>query len=439
MPATSTALLALLGLGGGLLLLSDKDKKKGAVPAGPPGTPEGQYTEDAIAALTEYKETPQGKARYFRDAFIPSLLIQLDRYSAEVTEKTDLGGGQFRITYKLVTPKPGVPSAKAVALAAVQNFGWTVFATLNLWKPDLQGLYMMTAPPNLRAEYATHGKPWAIVLDAAAQPSVPPMPGTPPPGGMPPVPGTTPPGTAPPAPPGGQPPGTTPAPPGGFTVPGTNITIPVPPGIIPGTQPPGTQPPGTQPPGTQPPGTQPPGTAPPTDEQAKCMADIDQHMPATTKQLTCAFLHNPATTADALALAALSFKAQGYPIAAQMAEAQAAKRGGGTPGVTPPGTQPPEQLTAYPFKIRSGDIPYMLASYYTGNGARVKEILAVNPGMKAVTKTVNGKKTTFYQPWNVGDTINLPLSWDVPKKPLPKPGTTQPSGEPYTGVPYTVL
>jgi hypothetical protein len=153
-------------------------------------------------------------------------------------------------------------------------------------------------------------------------------------------------------------------------------------------------------------------------------------MPEQTKSLTCSFIYNPASTVDALNLAALSFKAQGYPKAAAMCEAQAKAKGGGT--TLPPGTTPPGVTADYPFKIRSGDIPYMLASYYTGDGGRVKEILAVNPGMKSVTKTVNGKKTTYYQPWKVGDTIMLPKAWDVPSKPLPKPGTTTASSTPYT-------
>ena len=403
MPATSMGLLLLLGVGAYALL---KGKGGGGgVPAGPPGTPEGEYDEDALAALTRYKDTPQGPARYFRESFVPSLLIQLDRYGVEAVEKKDVGGGNYAITYKLVPPRSGIPSAKAVALAAVTQFGWAVAATLNLWKQDLQGVYMLTLPLEKRASYAKQGTPWAIVLDPTVSLSTPPTtPPTTPPGG-PPVPVPPMPGT----PPGGSTPG-------GFKIPGTDIVIP-----IPGT-----------PPGTTPPGTTPPDVPPPTgtDEYTHCMATIDEHMPEQTKNLSCQFIYAPATSADALNLAAQSFLVQGYPKAAAMATEQAAKKGGGTPGVEPPEVEPPESVNT-PFKIRSGDIPYMLASYYTGDGGRVKEILAVNPGMKSVTKTVDDRKVTYYQPWNVGQIIYLPADWAVPTKPLPKAGTTTASATPY--------
>ena len=75
-----------------------------------------------------------------------------------------------------------------------------------------------------------------------------------------------------------------------------------------------------------------------------------------------------------------------------------------------------QQSGGSPWTIRAGDIASRLALHYTGNGARWKEIPAVNPGMQV--KTHNG--TTTLDPWMVGTKILLPVSWQVwNKKPPP--------------------
>lgn len=66
------------------------------------------------------------------------------------------------------------------------------------------------------------------------------------------------------------------------------------------------------------------------------------------------------------------------------------------------------------FTIRANDNASALAQYYTNNAGRWKEIVNANPGMQVITI----KGITQIRPWNVGDTITLPESWDT-SKPLP--------------------
>lgn len=73
------------------------------------------------------------------------------------------------------------------------------------------------------------------------------------------------------------------------------------------------------------------------------------------------------------------------------------------------------------FTIRSGDLPYKLAQYYTGDSQKFREIPPLNQdvGMRVVHK--NGG--TFLEPWR--GTIKLPLSWKVWSKPLPPTASGQ--------------
>jgi len=385
MPIASGLLLAAMG-GLGLLALRGSGNKGSGTRAGPPGSPEYQYTDDALAGLTEYVNTPQGPVRYFRATFVASILNSLANKGVEVVSKTETS-----ILYRVVS---GASNNAVAFVTASANMGYAVFATLNVWAVDSKDVYILTAPMNDRAKLATHGQPWAALLDKERlqAPVVPTTPATP---GIPPVPNVIPP----------------------------HVSLPAMPG--PGMPGPGMPGPGMPGPGT----TQP---ALPGVTSSACMGQIDAHMPATTKQLSCAFINNPQSSAEALRMAAQAFTLQGYPLAAAMANSEAAKRGATTPGPVPPVPPtmpaPPVVTVDTPYRIRSGDIPYYLARYYTGDGARTKEILAVNGEMKAVTKD----GTTYYQPWNVGSIIRLPASWNVPSKPLSKPATTTASSEPYT-------
>lgn len=79
--------------------------------------------------------------------------------------------------------------------------------------------------------------------------------------------------------------------------------------------------------------------------------------------------------------------------------------------------------TPFPFTIRAGDFPVAVATYYTGQGTRFKELEPLNPHLGKLT-TVNN--VSNYPGWQVGVLILLPPSWNGASKPLPKPGTTEP-------------
>jgi hypothetical protein len=69
--------------------------------------------------------------------------------------------------------------------------------------------------------------------------------------------------------------------------------------------------------------------------------------------------------------------------------------------------------------IRSGDSPFAIAQKLTGQGARWKEILPVNPTLKVVQKG----GTTLVQPFNPGQRITIPTSWLGTAAPAPRPNT----------------
>lgn len=68
-----------------------------------------------------------------------------------------------------------------------------------------------------------------------------------------------------------------------------------------------------------------------------------------------------------------------------------------------------------PFTVRMGDIPTRLATYYTGDGNRWRELPAANThrNMRIVTKG----GVTQLDPWQ-GEVL-LPLSWEAWRKPIP--------------------
>ena len=90
--------------------------------------------------------------------------------------------------------------------------------------------------------------------------------------------------------------------------------------------------------------------------------------------------------------------------------------GGGVP--TPPGAVDPYGVgSPYLFRIRPGDIPSKLAQWYTGDFMRAEELRALNGLQK-----VGSGAQTYYTPWNVGQVVKLPTTWNVAKG-LPAPGS----------------
>ena len=70
-----------------------------------------------------------------------------------------------------------------------------------------------------------------------------------------------------------------------------------------------------------------------------------------------------------------------------------------------------------PHTIRTGDIPSLLATYYTGDAARFRDLGGSLNKNLGKLKTVNG--VSNYEGWKVGANILIPKSWNPLDKPLP--------------------
>lgn len=105
--------------------------------------------------------------------------------------------------------------------------------------------------------------------------------------------------------------------------------------------------------------------------------------------------------------------------------------GGVTDQPLPPAPQvfvvPNEIQVDAPHIIRAGDIPSIMAFYYTGDGLRFKELGTRNPNLGQL-KTIGG--VSNYEGWKVGTKIFLPGNWKPYSKPLPKAPTSATSPKP---------
>lgn len=169
---------------------------------------------------------------------------------------------------------------------------------------------------------------------------------------------------------------------------------------------------------------------------------LDDNMPPQMKQEINQILAT-VTDPQALDTAAAAATQAGFPIAAACLKQKAdelrgaAPSPGPTPGGIPgipggipgvPTTPKPEPSTNMIFTVRWGDFPYGLAQYYTGQGARFKELEPLNPQLGPMI-TRQGPKGSYsiYQNWAPGLEIQLPASWKPYEKPLPVAGTQTPS------------
>lgn len=66
--------------------------------------------------------------------------------------------------------------------------------------------------------------------------------------------------------------------------------------------------------------------------------------------------------------------------------------------------------------VREGDVPSLLAAYYTGEPARFVELAAINKNLGALV-TTDG--VSNYKGWKIGAKILLPIAWNPLDKPLP--------------------
>lgn len=89
----------------------------------------------------------------------------------------------------------------------------------------------------------------------------------------------------------------------------------------------------------------------------------------------------------------------------------------GIPGGIPIPNIPGVGIGAMPFTIRIGDRPFGLAQYYTGSGARYREIEPINPHLGPPTGGIPP-----YPEWKPGVEILIPGEWDPWNKPTPSTG-----------------
>lgn len=78
------------------------------------------------------------------------------------------------------------------------------------------------------------------------------------------------------------------------------------------------------------------------------------------------------------------------------------------------------QRGGLPHILRYGDIPSLMAAYYTGSPMRFKEFGPLNPQIGPL-KTVNG--VTNYTKWIPGTEVLIPAAWNPLDKPIPPPAT----------------
>jgi hypothetical protein len=80
------------------------------------------------------------------------------------------------------------------------------------------------------------------------------------------------------------------------------------------------------------------------------------------------------------------------------------------------------------IQLRANDNPSYLAEWYTGDGARFKELLTTNPELRLATMphARTGQPMTVLLPWRVGQTLILPPSWDTSRGPAPPMGGGMP-------------
>lgn len=351
-----------------------------------------------MKALTEWKPTPQGQARYFRREFIPSIAIQLGTLGVEKVVDTVYKKSRI-VVYRLFPAAGGAPSPSALDIAKLgYGYNAAVLVTANVWLHSGGEFYMAVIPYEQRAEWSNAGRQWAIEFDNQA---------------------------------GNEP-------------------------VTPGRKTPG-------------------GTTGPilfdsnmTPEESETMAGM-----LASSDVSPEWLEGQAIQAETpghggtshgvhpKAAKALRARAKELrdnlihvkePPKGKEPEAKKPPKDWGTPDVTdvhvdedtpPPGViddGPPPPPAPFMHTIRTGDIPSLMAAYYTGDQGRYKDLAAI----KANGLGLGGPYGMTG--WNVGKTIQIPPSWNPYDKPVPgvaqaAPPTyvnpEQPGGTTVTPVPST--
>jgi hypothetical protein len=155
---------------------------------------------------------------------------------------------------------------------------------------------------------------------------------------------------------------------------------------------------------TEPAKSEPPKTQ---DEFAACM---DEGIPVELRaDLEVAFKATDLLPADYREISGI-MEASGYPKMAACFKTLADKRFAEFSKVV-------DKQGGLPHTIRQGDIPSLLATYYTGDAARFRDLGGSLNKNLGKLKTVGG--VSNYEGWKVGAAILIPKAWNPLDKPLP--------------------
>jgi hypothetical protein len=169
--------ITLILLGGALVAMLGGKK-------GPPGgNLPGPDTKDLVA-VTEWKPTAQGLARYYRKEFIPSIATNLQPCVGVIAADGVYKGSRV-IVYRIYESVSQVPAGKAsypiIDLCKIANNAKAaVLISTNYWIRNGGSFYMAIVPYAQRAEWSNLGRQWAVEFDdQAGEDSVPPVTKTP--------------------------------------------------------------------------------------------------------------------------------------------------------------------------------------------------------------------------------------------------------------------
>lgn len=342
----------LVGLALGAIALGGDKNAPGA--GAPPGAPRGLYEE-------------RGGVQYVPRAAVPALLASLAGVGyVPQPGYTDAAGGTVLPTS--APPAPGARSAAAWA-AAEAAMGRYVLIRSADYPAELRSVLPGNFP-NERDALAPGGA-WGVLLEPGAVPPLPaPVPGIPgltlPPAGVP---------AAPPAPPPG---GGIPGLPGVLQgLPGLPSGLPAIPGLP---------------------------TAPPLGSLGGPAAELPglADVPESQRAAVVALVSDPGSSPEQLETMA-GVIATRAPKAAEALRALAASRRAARIAQA--------VADGKTYTIRSGSWPAGVAQYYTGDGGRYRELVALPEN-----KLSHGGPTGV-QGWTPGKVLVLPAAW--PKKPEP--------------------
>lgn len=151
---------AAIGLA--ILLLTSK-KSDGA--DSPAKLPDPELKD--LVTVTEWKPVPGGMARYYRKNFIPSIAINL-QYCGVVKVYEAIYRGSLVRVFKLTDTVPaGQTTAAAIAKMGYEG-GSAVLVTANFWIKSGGAAYLAVIPYEQRAEWTNNGRQWAIEFDNQA-------------------------------------------------------------------------------------------------------------------------------------------------------------------------------------------------------------------------------------------------------------------------------